>query len=289
MISRLLFEKRPNWILPFYRFLYPLFIIKELLQERDSFFYRAESELCYPIEIFSTLSLPVLNDSNIHFYFNFLLISLLFLSLGILTNISALLSSGLFFWIVGSTISCSAIGRPPVYIPWNHAIVFFNLIVLFVSPSGTGFSIDRFIFRKKNIELKNWPIFLLKFNLVYSYFAGGIAKLQYGLDWMNGYSLQTQLIYRHIDLYTPYALPIIHSHLLAVVISIIVVITEVLFPLSLFNKKIAFVCISGSLVFQALFAFIIKLKWMHFFGWSYFIYFLEAMAFIIAAKKLKKT
>ena len=242
--------------------------------------------MCHPIPAFSSFSIPVLDSSNIHFYFNLLLVSLLCLSFGFITRLSALMSTGLFFWLIGSTISCAA-GKNPSYIPWNHAIVFFNLLILSVSRVNTRFSVDKILFKKKKATTqKNWPVFLLKFNLVYAYFAGGIAKLQHGLDWMNGYSLQTQLIYRHLNLNTPHVLPIIDSYFLLVAISIIVVFAEViLFPLSLFNSVTALICIIGSLAFQALFAFLIELKWMRFFGWSYLIYFLEIVAMIIASRR----
>ncbi len=288
MLRDLFFKDRANWILPTFRFFYPAFIALELSVEKQSLVSKVQSPLCYPIPLFRHLSIPILQESNIDLFYYTLIFSLIFLSFGFITQLSGIISSVLFFLIIGSAISCST-GKNPDYIPWNHAIVFFNLFVLGISPSNRNLSIDKYLFRFNSAQQKNWPIFLLKFNLIYSYFSSSLAKLQNGFDWMNGYSLQAQLIYRHLNLDTPLALPIINSHCISVSISITVVLMEFLSPFALLNRSFATFFISGSLLFQMIFALLIELKWMHYFGWAYLIYFLEFIAIlnILTLSRLK--
>jgi hypothetical protein len=256
------FRDRPSWILPTYRIIFSLGLLAQLYFDSRTFFLRSQSNLCYPIPIFEKLFIPVLQGPSFQLYFYILLGALSFLAIGFLPRFSALVSCLLFFWIVGSTVGC-ATGKDPVSVPWNHAIIVFNLFVLAVAPS----------------KPENWPIFLLKFNLIYTYFAGALAKLQYGLDWMNGYTMQGQMLIRHLDVGTPQILPFVENFPLMVAVSVIVLVVELSFPLALFNRKLAVVYIGGSLVFQLIFYWLIDLKWMGYFGLSYFIYLLELIAF----------
>lgn len=252
MIDRLLFESRPTWIMKAYRTFYPLMIIVSLWFERGPIFSRADSVLCHPLAA-----------HNPEYAFYLLIGALLCLSAGFFQRASATASTLLFLWVIGSTISCAS-GPNPDYVPWHHAIVPFNLIVLAVAPLGSS--------------QPNWPIFLLKFNLVYAYFAGGIAKVKFGFDWMNGYSLQAHLIYSHLHAGAPAVLPLIGQHGLLVAISITVVLAELASPLALISRRFAIFFICGSLIFQLIFYWLIDLRWMNYFGWSYLIYLLEAVA-----------
>lgn len=286
MIQRLFFGHRPDWILPLFRVLYPLALLYPLLIEMPSIFARADSQMCYPIPIFKLLSLPIIPSSWMPIIFWLLIGSLLSLSVGLATRVSAATATFLFFWVIGSTISCAS-GPNPDYTPWHQAIVVFNLLILAVAPCNQRFSLDRSFWQISPAESLNWPILLLKFNLAFAYFAGGIAKLRHGLDWMNGYSLQAHLIYTHLHIDTPAVLPLLKYHELMVAISVIVVVAEIVFPLALISRFMAIVCIAGSLAFQLLFYYLIDLRWMPYFGWSYLIYAVELIALVALHRGMK--
>ena len=281
MLEKILFSKREDWILPAFRVVYPLFIIFELLREKNSLFSRVGSMMCNRIDTIEFLGLAVLNEGNVSIVYYGTLVSLGLLSVGFFTHFVGVVSSFLFFYLIGSNISCS-IGENPDYIPWNHAIVVFNLLILSLSRSNLRFSLDKVLLKFKSSDQVNWPLFLLKFNLIYAYFSSAFAKLQFGLDWMNGYSLQAQMMYRHLNLETPAALFLINSNTLSMVISIVVVLTELLSPLALFSRWFAVFFVLGSLVFQLAFALMIELRWMEYFGWAYLIYLLELLAVMLA-------
>lgn len=279
ILHDLLFKKRESWILPIFRIIYPLCIAITLIRERDTILQRSESVLCHPIELLSWLHLSLPNKEALNFLFICLIMSLFALSVGFFSRLFGAVSFFLFFYVYGSTISC-AVGKNPDYIPWNHAIVVFNLFLLFISDSGRKYSLDALVFKKKSSFDLNWPIFLLKFNLIYAYFASAFAKLSGEFLWVNGYSLQAQMIYRHLNLDTPEILFLINSNKIAYFVSIVVITSELLSPLALINKYAAVIFVSGSLIFQIFFAWSIELRWMSYFGWAYLIYFFEVVAYL---------
>ncbi len=290
-MKKLLFAKTSPKILSIYRVLYPLFIIIELLNDQYVIYVRSNSSFCAsPLPIFSILNIPVLDSYYIKIVFWSLLTSLFLLSFGLFTKGMALTSMFLFFWIIGSTLSCT-LGEGAAYINWQHVIVIFNLLILAVSTSGTLYSLENIIFKSRRVSNESslyWPIFLLKFNLIYSYFAGGISKIQHGLDWMNGYTLQGHLLYTHLHIGTPDVLPFLSNLWLLIGVSVIVCTAEVLAPIALFSRTYSIVFIIGSLIFQVLFFFLIDLRWMHYFGWSYLIYFIEWALFYQSKRHANK-
>jgi hypothetical protein len=263
----------PIRVLAIFRIIFPLGIILELWRDYPGFNQHIGGPLCQPIQIFYDLGLPLLSPIYLKIVFTSLILSLILLSIGFLSRLSAIVSLLLFFWLIGTSLGCSY-GQDPNYTNWQHTIVIFNLLVMAIFPMGSlwrgpghGFLLSE--------RIAQWPVFLLKFNLIYAYFAGGVAKLRYGLDWANGYTLQGHLIYTYLHLGKEDILNLISNLHILVLISSLVLLVEIISPLALFSRKFAIFFISGSLAFHLLFYIIIDLRWMHYFGWAYVIYFAD--------------
>jgi hypothetical protein len=89
---------------------------------------------------------------------------------------------------------------------WHHpdALLIIMLVLLAASPSGRILSLDTVVERiwRKNpakvwlqwvgqeSQFANWPILLMQWLLSLAYLSAGLHKARYGLDWVNGYTLQ---------------------------------------------------------------------------------------------------
>lgn len=170
-----------------------------------------------------------------------------------------------YFICIRDFLVCQA-GPEKAYMAWNHAIVFWIFCAL---------SFQKILGSQKTI-------FLIKFFLIFSYFAGGLAKIRHGLDWMNGWTLQFYFLQRHIDLDTPLAWALVSNFTLSKVLSYLVVVTELLVPLAFINKKLEWFFVVSFFIFQIICWQVLKLKWMNYYGWSYLIY--VSIAAVAAAR-----
>ncbi|MBK7891466.1 MAG: hypothetical protein IPJ84_11640 [Bdellovibrionales bacterium] len=127
-----------------------------------------------------------------------------------------------------------------------------------------------------------WPVELLKFNLVFAYFAGGVAKVRGGLEWMNGYTLQYHLLDRHLSLDLPLAFSFASSWWLCFFASVAMVILELTCLIVFFVPRLTAFYVGTFFALQIFWMFFMKLHWMKYFGWSYLIYALELGLFAIA-------
>lgn len=166
-----------------------------------------------------------------------------------------ILTATLFFIFFHDFLVCQA-GPEKVYMAWNHAMVFWVFLVLGV---------------RKTIGTTR-AIFLIKFYLLFSYFAGGVAKIKHGGEWMNGYTLQYYFLQRHIDLDTPLAWNLVANLSVSKIVSYIIVLSELLIPIAFLNKKIEWVFVVGCFIFQGICWYTMKLNWMNYYGWTYLIY-----------------
>lgn len=175
----------------------------------------------------------------------------------------------LFLICMRDFIICQS-GPENIYTAWNHAVVFWVLLAL-------GF---------KNYLGTEKTITLIKFLLLFSYFAGGIAKIRHGFEWMNGWTLQYYFLQRHIDLDAPLAWSMVSNINVAKALSWLVVLPELLVPLAFFNKRLEWLFVFSFFIFQIICWYVLKLKWMHYYGWTYLIYFSIFLVWIF--EKIKK-
>lgn len=140
---------------------------------------------------------------------------------------------------------------------------------------GSNFAMSFWVFLI--LGLQSWlkpsqTIFLLKFILLFSYFAGGVAKIRHGLEWINGWTLQYYFLQRHIDLDIPYGWWLFSDLARAKFLSVMIVTVELLTPLAFFNKRLEWMFVAFYFSFQLACYWLMKLKFMNYYGWSYMIY-----------------
>jgi hypothetical protein len=237
------------------------------------------SSHCYPIELFQFLNISFSSSQTYALAIGALIASLILAGLGVLGRFSIFISLLLFLLVIGESIGCAR-GEDGFYTSWQHCVVVFNLLVLVVAPATESvFSFYRN--SKESPKLESWPIELLKFNLVYTYFAGGIVKIKNGLEWMNGYTLQGHLFYYHLEGDLPLAYSLAQNLELMKFISIATVVMELLFPIVLISRRpVGWAFAIITFVMQVIFWYLIDLQWMRYFGWSYLIYLLEILFFL---------
>lgn len=285
-LTQFLFKNRPAWLLSLFRFLFCSAIFLQLLRMEDSLKAQILVLKCGSTPIMTWLGFSIGFDLLSYLYLS-CLVGLFFSAIGFVTRLSLLTSTISFFLVLSTSIGCTTGGSADVYTPWNHAIVVFNLLILTISSGVNRYSVDTLWKSKQKIHLvsntvPNWTLWLLKFNLVYSYFAGGIVKIKFGLDWMNGYTLQYYLLFRHLHLDTPLGFELAQNFSLMIILSIGTVLLELLFPLVLFYRRFAIFAITTTLLVQAMFWIITDLRWMLFFGAAYFVYLVEAIEWLIS-------
>jgi hypothetical protein len=122
-------------------------------------------------------------------------------------------------------------------------------MLLAFSPSGDRFSVDAVIRRwraGKHIDENRaqrvvtaiWPLRLVQVLFALTYFSTGLAKLVYGgLQWMNGYTLQSIVFGDAITWGSTVGIWLAQQHTLCILLSVGTVVFEVFFFLTLFIPR----------------------------------------------------
>lgn len=270
-------EKTSVLDLTVFRFLYCLFIACELYLSKSYFSSVVSDALkCGRLEVLYLF--PILSHETLTFVIpyliNVLILFLILSSLGILYRLSLFVCLVLSIYLFANFISCSA-GPNLVYIPWNHSIVIFNIFILLISPRTSSLSLRSFLeFDRTKIKEKvdAWPVYLIKFNLIFSYFASVFIKLGNGFEWMNGHTMQYYFFNRFLTTGSQLALNLGSSIELMKFISVVTIGLELTIPIVFFIPRLAGPYILLTLVLQLSCYLILDLRWMSFYGWSYLIY-----------------
>lgn len=149
--------------------------------------------------------------------------------------------------------------RDGLYGTWNHAIVFW----VFLSLAARKWWGDQ---RVK---------FAIKFLLVMAYFSAGLAKLGQEPSWTNGYTLQYYLLGRSVHTGAPPLWMILNDIQVAKLASWVVLLMELLSPLALLHRRLEYVFVAGTLLFQIFAWYYMDLAWIKYFGWVYLIFILD--------------
>ena len=199
------------------------------------------------------------------------------------------LSTLLMLTMTAASFSCE-IGWDPIYVSWNRSIIIFNLFVLACAKDiGRLHFFNLKKFSRSNLQrlysetTDIWPENLLKFNLIFTYFAAAISKLRNGFIWVNGYSLQKIFFYRYINFGSQLSLWAARSFYFCIVISICILLMEFFSPAVFFlNKRLSLIYVVFIFCFQIGVYFIMDLPWIRNSGWAFvafFIPFLTASLF----------
>lgn len=123
----------------------------------------------------------------------------------------------------------------------TEIVVAMFLLFLALSPSGRRLSLDalrRGAAPAGRTDMAVWPLRLTQVLLAWGYVSNAVAKLAYGgLAWMNGYTLQRQLLETGLQWDRPLGVWLARHHDLCVALSIGTIAFELAFPLALFAPR----------------------------------------------------
>lgn len=131
------------------------------------------------------------------------------------------------------------------------------LMILPFSPAGERLSIDALLRRRtgaagrETSETVMWPLKLLQVLLALTYFSTGITKLiSGGLAWMNGYTLQRYVFSDAISGDLPLGIWLAQHHTLCVILSVLTILFEVFYFVSILVPRAAPLFFIGAIFFH---------------------------------------
>ena len=130
-----------------------------------------------------------------------------------------------------------------------EALLCLFLLFLAFSPSGARWSVDAWLKRRfgkaaspahpAELTTALWPLKLTQALLAFAYFSAGACKLIFGgLAWMNGYTLQQHMFADAVRGMYPLGLWMARQHTLCILLSVVILATELFFFLTLFVPRL---------------------------------------------------
>ena len=266
-----------GWVFPVFSSMYCLGISIQVFLDKNHIKKMIEQHSRVDME--SLLSFNPLGSfivEHLQLSLSLLIVALILTSVPRFRRYCSFFSFFLFFLIFNEYISHRPVNHRS-YIPWNHGLVVFNLLTIWL---GSFFDKD---FRKENLKTSrfDWRVLLIHMNLVFAYFNSSLVKLSNDTWWANGFTLQKYFLGRYLVFEKESILFLVQNFPLLVFIGIGTLFIEITYPLSIFNKK-AYV-FYGFIGFftQILFYYLIDLRWMKYFGWSYLIVLLSILSWLM--------
>jgi len=144
----------------------------------------------------------------------------------------------------------------------TEALFCIFLMLLALAPSGERVSVDALIRRRRHAsdasdasgmsEMAIWPLKVVHVLLAMTYFSAGMSKLLHsGPRWLNGYTLQGHTFGDALERGRPLGIWLAQQHDVAVALSVLTILLEVFFFVSLFLPRLAPLFFLGALAFQA--------------------------------------
>jgi Vitamin K-dependent gamma-carboxylase len=170
---------------------------------------------------------------------------------GILALVGFFTRTSLFILTLGTWI---LVAHKYSYGDLHHAVALFAifLLLLVFAPSGQSLSVDAFMRRRGRAapndpakeqaesDMAMWPLKLAHVLLAMTYFSTGATKLiTGGLEWMNGYTLQSYTFQDAVSRNLPLGVWLAQHHGLAVALSIFTIVFETFFFVSLLVPRTA--------------------------------------------------
>jgi hypothetical protein len=144
----------------------------------------------------------------------------------------------------------------------REALYALFVIALAFAPAGRTLSVDAWLRRRRarrlglppesdRTDMAMWPLRYLHVLLSMTYFSTGITKvLSGGVRWINGYTLQNDIFSDAINRGIPLGIWLAHQHTLCVFLSIVTILFETFYFVSLFLPRIAPLVFAGGLFFH---------------------------------------
>jgi uncharacterized membrane protein YphA (DoxX/SURF4 family) len=144
----------------------------------------------------------------------------------------------------------------------REALLAFFLFALALGPSGDRLSLDALLRRRARwgeqaadevglVDTAMWPLKFIHVLLAITYFSTGITKLiAGGLRWMNGYTLQNYIFITGINRDIPAGVWLAQHHTLCILLSIVTILFETFFFVSLFLPRLAPLFFASGILFH---------------------------------------
>ncbi|MSR46878.1 MAG: hypothetical protein EXS13_07430 [Planctomycetes bacterium] len=127
-----------------------------------------------------------------------------------------------------------------------EALTVLALLALAAAPSGDALALDAWLARRRGSppaaasELARWPLELMQWLFALCYLSAAVCKLgASGWQWLNGYTLQGYLLQEGVFWGTSSSVWLARHHGLCVVLSWGALLVELLFPLVLWQRRLA--------------------------------------------------
>jgi uncharacterized membrane protein YphA (DoxX/SURF4 family) len=177
---------------------------------------------------------------------------------GILALVGLFTRAALFVFAIGTWIFVAHLFS---YGDRHHTEALFCifLLLLALAPSGERLSIDALLRRRRReapeadgrSELALWPLKVMHVLFALTYFSAGMSKLLHsGARWLNGYTLRGHTFGDALERGHPLGIWLAQQHELAVALSVLTILLEVFFFVSLFVPRFAPLFILAALGFQ---------------------------------------
>jgi Vitamin K-dependent gamma-carboxylase len=164
---------------------------------------------------------------------------------GVLAVIGLFTRTSLFLLTIGTAILTA---HKYSYGDVHHieALYVLFLLLLGFAPCGERLSVDAWLRRRRGLtpaettDIGVWPLKAAHVLLAMTYFSTGATKLiSGGLEWMNGYTLQSYTFQDAVARDIPLGIWLAQWHSLAIILSVFTILFETLFFLSLVFPRVA--------------------------------------------------
>lgn len=201
-------------------------------------------------------------------------------TIGFLTRSSMTVSWIAYYIYMGTLLSCTK-SEHSNYVYHSKNICIVVLIILAAAPHIAMWGVDGLRRRGWRWKLPDpsmaivsaWPSQLIVLSLALAYFGAGYCKILKGFVlWADGYTLQAHLLAKHLAVDSPAAVWLAEQYWLCVVISIVTLVLELAFVLIVFYPRLTWLFVIGGLGFHIGVLWLMKINFLVYFGFVYFIF-----------------
>jgi hypothetical protein len=242
--------------------------------DRQNFYLRSmiETTRFHPIPLFAWMGIGRFSLETFDWIYLALIFFLLLAALGLLTRISLLCSTILFFLIHGQLLSLTKLPDSPYVYHSENLVVFTLLILAFDSNIGQNSLFTKWwslIRRDKNQVISSHSLNLIIIAMGFVYFGASYVRLVInGLSWMDGFSLKSYFMMSYFSDGIELAYTLAQHHYVCMVLSVAVTVFELGFLLVFFFKRSYLVLLTGSLLFHGTILMIMNINFFSYHGFA---------------------
>lgn len=239
----------PTQNVVWFRFIFCLMLIFQLLYDFEPSLYRMKySPNFNPIPLFELFGLNRMSPQHFLYANTTLILCLLATLTPWLTRLSHFLALVFTFIVFGQLLSLDK-APDTNYVFHSRNVVAFFLLIFTFSPQ----KVLRPLWKPKNTSAQTsiWPLNICLFTLAISYFGASYCRfVEYGLLWLNGFTLQKYLLEHYLLLDISQALWLAQRYSLCLALSLALTFFETTFIFAIFNKKLRIPYALAGIVFH---------------------------------------